>query len=436
MIEGLSDVPPALVMLLSEVMSSKSWSESRKRIKAMLLELRDQSEVFVIQSTKREKYKRDPTRFEVHLHGALDLLMGQGCMGPDCRLDAADRVARSVGLIADRVWLTDTLSDRLMNFGRVTNAKLDEVIADTLVLARVFPLIAAGIIKFRSPWIATCNGCAAKFDMQMESVTVEVLKTFRRDLKVKRRGDGGLDLYTGKSFDSPMVFCSSKNERDHSTARVFAEEFVRREVRSTLWVAREAALTGGSLFTNSRIGLSGLLQPEGRLPDRRTLLMFEKERQFIIPWVSELNASQIIQLREEASLALPAFRDKIARVMSVSQYSGPESSSSSIIEDLREQANDVRAELIAKQAHSSKYWKTTYGLLGLGLSAYGVASDQILPGVAGLLPILHLLINHQTGHEAEIAKLTSKPGFVMVKAQDILAHEHEAEKNSGLFSRA
>lgn len=425
MIEDLPDVPPALLMLLREVSSSKSWSESRKRVKAMLFELRDQSEVFVIQNTKREKYKRDPTRFEVHLHGALDLLSGQGCMEPDCRLDAADRVARSVGLIADRVWLTDTLSTRLMNFGRVTNAKLDEVIADTLVLGRVFPLIAAGIIKFRSPWMATCNSCAANFDMQMESVTVEVLKTFRRDLKVKRRGDGGFDLYAGKSFDSPMVFCSLKNVREqYSTERVFVEEFVRREVRSTLWVAREAALTGGSLFTNSRIGLSGLLQPEGRLPDRRTLLMFEKERQFVIPWVSELNASQIIQLREEASSALPAFRDRIARAMSVSQYSGPNSNSTSIIEDLREQANDVRAELIAKQAHSSKYWKTTYGLLGLSLSAYGVASDQILPGVAGLLPILHLLINHQTGHEAEIAKLTSKPGFVMVKAQDILAHAH------------
>lgn len=423
MIEDLPDVPPSILMLLSELSSSNSWLEGRKRVKGMLLELRDQSEVFIIENTNRKKYKRDPTRFEVHLHGALDLLMGEGCMALDCRLDVADRVARSVGLIADRVWLTDTLSTRLMNFGRVTNAKLDELIADTLVLARVFPLIKAGIIKFRSPWILTCKSCADQFDVQMESITDAVLKTFRRDLKAKRREDGGFDLYSSKSFDSPMVFSSSKNERDnYSTKRAFVEEFVRREVRSTLWIAREAALTGGSLFTNSRIGLSGLLQPEGRLPDRRTLLMFEREREFIIPWVSELNASQIIQLREEASSALPAFRDKIARAMSASRYSGLDTNSTSIIGELREQANDVRAELIAKRKHSSKYWKTTYGLLGLGLSAYGVASDQVLPGVGGLLPILHLLINHKTGHETDIAKLTSKPAYVMVRAKDILAH--------------
>jgi hypothetical protein len=80
--------------------------------------------------------------------------------------------------------------------------------------------------------------------------------------------------------------------------------------------------------------------------------------------------------------------------------------------------------LEAIRKNSARYWKATYGILGLGLSAYGVAADQVLPGVGGLLPIIHLLIDHKTGHESEVSKLTTSPGFVLVKAQDILAHSH------------
>jgi len=90
--------------------------------------------------------------------------------------------------------------------------------------------------------------------------------------------------------------------------------------------------------------------------------------------------------------------------------------------DLREQAVQVRSELEAKRKSASRFWKGTYGILGLGLSAYGVAADQMLPAVGGLLPVIQLLIGHKAGHESEVAKLSSLPGYVLVKAQDILAH--------------
>ncbi len=93
--------------------------------------------------------------------------------------------------------------------------------------------------------------------------------------------------------------------------------------------------------------------------------------------------------------------------------------------ELREQAELVRGELQRTQKHSAKYWKVTYGLLGLGLSAYGVSTDQVLPGVGGLLPILQLLIGHKSGHESEVDSQIHKPAYVLLKAQDILAHAHE-----------
>jgi hypothetical protein len=421
-----SGVPPSIWLIMNELSKSKSYEDGRKRLKDMLPELRSQSEAFELRNVTRDAYDRDPMRFDVHLHGALDLFNGQGCSSGPCRVEAAKRIARSVGLIADRVWLTDTLSPKFINFGRVTNAKLDAVMLDAFVLFTLLPMIMAGIFKFRPPFMPTCRSCAGKFDAELEAVIAAVKKTFGRDFKIKHCDNGGYLGYTGKCFDSELIFNNvGYNFEQAPTARAFGEQVITREVQSALYVAREAALTGGSLFTNSRVGLSGLLQREGRLPDRRTLLMLEQERDFNVPWVSELDAAQILQLRQEASTALPAFREKIAKALCVSPSVGlPSSISTTIVQELREQAAEVRGELIAKRGNSSKYWKTTYGLIGLGLSAYGIASDQILPGVGGLLPIINLLINHQTGYETDIVKLTSRPGFVLVKAQDILAHSH------------
>src|SRR5450631_1640344 len=115
MIEDLPDVPPALLLLVRETVQCNSWGQMRKRIKDMLRELRDQSEAYVLASVKREGYQKSELRFEIHLHGALDLLSGEGCIDPGCRFAAADRLARSVGLIADRVWLTDLLSGRFID---------------------------------------------------------------------------------------------------------------------------------------------------------------------------------------------------------------------------------------------------------------------------------------------------------------------------------
>jgi len=96
----------------------------------------------------------------------------------------------------------------------------------------------------------------------------------------------------------------------------------------------------------------------------------------------------------------------------------------SLIADLRAQAEEVRAELSVKKSKAARYWRTAYGLLGLGISAYGVASDQPLAGLGGLLPVLQLLIEHRTGHESEAEMVKTRPGYVLVKAQDILAHAH------------
>lgn len=62
--------------------------------------------------------------------------------------------------------------------------------------------------------------------------------------------------------------------------------------------------------------------------------------------------------------------------------------------------------------------------LGFGVSAYGLGTGQALPALSGLLPLLQLMVTHKTGTEKDLEKLKRRPGYVLVKAQDILDHAH------------
>jgi hypothetical protein len=177
------------------------------------------------------------------------------------------------GLIADRVWLTDTISERVVEFGRATNKKLDALLLDVLVLSRLWPLIRAGVVRFRSPFMVTCSSCAEEFQRHVEEDAIELARVLR-DFRLERRDDGGAVFYTGKSFDPPAVFRLAANRLSGiDNARNFAGRWVPQRLRSAYWVAREASMTGGPIASNSRIGLSGLLLSEGRLVDKATLLL-------------------------------------------------------------------------------------------------------------------------------------------------------------------
>jgi len=420
MIEDLPDVPPAILMLISELAKSVSPTDARKRVRGMLRELRDQSEIFIDGNIGRTGYSKDPLSFDVHLHGALDVLSGSGCAEISCRVKTADQIVRSVGLFADKIWITDHFSYMFLDFGRATNAKIEIILDEFFVLSRLLPLILSGIVRFRSPWIPTCSNCLNDFEARITRATQDVAQEFINDFGIEHSIDNEYIIDTGNCFDPPIIF---RGEFSNAPiAKEVAESTIYNELRSAFFVAREAAFSGGSLFSNSRIGMAGLMRSEGRMFDRQSLLKMDKEREFQIPWVSELNATQIIQLRQEASSALPAFREKMARMLGPN--GSPGSSQDEIINELREQAVEVRNELKINQKNSGKYWKTGFGILGLGVSAYGAAHGEVAAGIGGLLPIIQLMIDHKKDHSAGVSKLISQPSYVLVKAQDILTHAH------------
>lgn len=262
MLEDLQDVPPALPLLLQIYSKSKSWDNWRRNIRAVLPDLRVQSQEFIVQSAARQNYTRDPMLYEVHLHGGLDILTVHGCIDPKCKIEAAKRIVRSVGLIADRVWLTDNISERLANIGRSTNQKLEEIMGDVITISHLLPLIKAGIVRFRCPIIPICGSCLTEFDDQISRTAKDLVKVFKRDIKLERRADGGFIARTGKCFEPPIVWSSfESNLAQLPDAEEYAKYAIESEVRSAFWVAREASLSGGSILSNSRLGLAGLLQP-------------------------------------------------------------------------------------------------------------------------------------------------------------------------------
>lgn len=426
MLEELDCIPPSIPLLISEVFAkSRDWGTARQRLRDLLPDLRQQSEIYELSSASRARVPAEPGKLEVYLDGGLDLFNeDKGCQAIRCRVEAARRMARSIGLVADTMWLTDFLTEKFCRFGRVTNRKLDAILCDTLVLIELYPLMAAGILKFRSPWIAACSACLDHFEGEVDRIAETLRLEHSEEFTLDVHPAGGFSFNTGNLYDPPLYLHllsrRSKNGEQPSLQEL-AHDAVRTAVRSALWAGREAVMGAGSIFSNSGIGLAGLAYKEGTVRSRSELRLLDERRSINVPWVSDLSPIQIIELRQEAAAALPMFRELMAKQLSMPTT---EATSKSVVEDLRQQSVEVRNELASIQRHSSRFWKSTYMLLGFGVSAYGVATAQVLPAAGGLLPLIQLIMNHKSGTEREMEKVKFRPGYVLVKAQEILAHNH------------
>ncbi|MCC2681802.1 MAG: hypothetical protein K0S36_1366 [Nitrosospira multiformis] len=217
MLEDLPDVPPAVPLLLSEVVAkSQDWDDARRRLKALLPELKNQSEVYEADSFVRSFIPIAPERLDVYLDGSLNLFDPfAGCSELDCRKIAAIRLARSIGLIADTIWITDYLTERFCRFGRVTNQKLDNVMADIVVLGELWPLIRAGVIKFRSPSLVACQDCMSHFNEEVEKITHLLFEEYSAEFSVQSLDPGSYSIYTGNLYQPPLYRMVNRKHPAH-----------------------------------------------------------------------------------------------------------------------------------------------------------------------------------------------------------------------------
>lgn len=432
-VENLSDVPPAVMLLYSEVYTkAESWEHARKLLKGLLPELKTQSLAYEVMPFGSDEAALPHGEFDIHLDGALNIFQRSpaGCADPVCRVEAAQSIARSMGLVADRLWVTDLFTEKFWDFGRATNRKLDDVVADTLVLGGVMPLVEAGVLKFKSPWIPSCQSCIDHFDSRVHTVTDALVDAFQHEFEIEDMGDLRYAIHSGALFDPPVVLRVWPSDKKPDVAPdldAHVWNLVHGAVRSAMWTGREAAAHGGSIFSNSRAGLAGFIQTEGRFQGLDEFRLLDQSRNLDLPWVKDLSPKQVMELRQEAGKALPQFRELMAKRL-VFQVGQPINGgdASDFVGELRQQAAEVKAELEVINKHAKRFWKQPFTLLSLGAAAIGLATDQTLSAAGGLLALWQFLGTHDPGFEKEMETLKCRPGYVLLKAQDLLAHARPA----------
>ena len=149
---------------------------------------------------------------------------------------------------------------------------------------------------------------------------------------------------------------------------------------------------------------------------------FAGHRAAQLPWVQGLSVSQTLELRQEASSALPALREFLARKLSTQGEATDQDATADYVAELREQAGAVRSELAVATSKSPSLRRNATGILGLGISALSMGVQGPVEALANLLTTLGMIHAVPAPNAAHAQTLKAKPGYVLVAAQDILAH--------------
>lgn len=126
-------------------------------------------------------------------------------------------------------------------------------------------------------------------------------------------------------------------------------------------------------------------------------------------------------LRQEASKALPRLRELLRTELILP--AADDKKVEEVVAQLRSQALEVDAELDALRLPKERHFRVGMGGLAMSFVVYGLAtqSPQLIAGsLAALLATLVHLRNTERNHDSEVAKLTSKPAYALLRARQLV----------------
>jgi hypothetical protein len=190
-------------------------------------------------------------------------------------------------------------------------------------------------------------------------------------------------------------------------------------LRNALIDLNSATKSGAALFSGSRLDLLSMNAIEGIAPDLEEVEHWEAERSVALPWVRHLSPEEVVRLREEAALALPRLREAILGALAAG--SGP-----AAIAALRNDAVEVEAALNALKPSRGSQFRSVAGALGITVAVYGVTAGLATPETAlgSLGALLGLLHSSARKDEQDLASITSRPGYALLKARELKKHKH------------
>lgn len=417
-IEPGPGLPAHIALLLNENFDFSDPRLVARRLKSMLRELKQQAD---FASFVPLADVGNASEFRAVLSGGLDLFSTAGaCQAFDCRLLYAEQIARTIALMSDKVTAHDFFYEQIHGLrSRPTNAELSRLVSDLFVLRKLRPLIEAGLLRFTSPFMPVCRSCLNEFESRVVELSAQATARYGGRLTVERTSEGGhIDL--GLLYDPPVYMHFPREFCEGLSDDQLRDYFVYQAVRATLWDARSASWVSGNVFSNSPVGVSALLSAEGASFTPPELRAFAAERTANLPWVAGLTVEQTINLRDAASAALPRLREFMARRLARANDGVSEPAWSETVAELREQAQQVRSELELATSRSPSLRRNAAGILGLAVSAACLLAEGPGTALGGLLGTLGLV--HGVGRDDHEASLRMTPGYVLVAAQDILAH--------------
>lgn len=428
-----NSLPPVAQILSSERLTDKSFAEAKRYFIDLLPELRAQAEWTQDNFAYIDSGEfNQGTSFIATPVGGMDPFSQHGkCSEALCRIENAKRFAQTLGLYSDKININDPFTMRFLDDRQWSDDEISTLLYDTIVLQELMPLFNNGVIQFLEPPPGVCISCYKKLSQQIENLAENILKDFPPEFEVSRFDDG---FYVGSGMlhEPPMTyfipFSGSKKMNSLSKKRVlnFHKELVAEEVIEILMSCHSKPVQESAIFSNSRVALKALMNLEGQSLLKQTEA-WELSHSTDLPWIRNLSVQQIVQVRDEAASALPQLREQLAINVSsknANELNSSEDRSMQLVRELRASAEEVAAELNSVNITGERKFKNVTGMLGLTVAIYGFGADLMAPAMAltTLLSTLGLIHTTSKRDEQDVKKITSKPGYVLVKAKEILSH--------------
>lgn len=432
---GLDALPPVIQLILREADTTDDPLDVVRRIPDLLSELRRQALWSLGEFDYAKVNAPDDGHLTVGLLDGLDPFSSKGkCANPDCRIESALQVGRSVGLYADQVLVPDLLSYDLAFTLEWPTPALFDLITEVLVILTLRPLLEAGLFRFYSPIMKRCNACHDALESKIDELTLSLFEEVGSQVGVEMRGKR-MVVDTGDLMGTAMTFSRLLSRKEKQALKsgtkieVIGREAFKRQleqhIAATLNTITITSNAGGTTFSDSRVGLMAARHFDGARPAYRDVQAWESARSTTLPWIPDLSMGQILRLREEADTALPRFRVRMARLMGSEQAA---QNPQTLVSELREEAAEVETELRALNKPSKDRTRTAQGLVGLAISVYGYAAEALSAGMAlgGLMALWQQLHKSHSEVEQQHAQIVSKPGYVLVKAKELLRHSGQS----------
>lgn len=421
-------LPPSIELLCVENIKEQTLEEAIRSFRQLLPELQRQAEWTV---NHYEYFDKAPStnEFVAAPVGGLNPFSWHGkCNEPPCRLENARSFARTLGLYADRIIVPDPVTTAFIGDQAEwdDDALVIRFLSDILVLQELKPLADAGIINFTTSSINYCSSCYTKLKGQTNKLVNNLIDD-GAEFPWLKVGDREYAFDTGDLHDPPLMFTTrtEKTRMSKKQARSIITDELSDEMIEMLLSFSGKTTTSSAVFSNSRLALLGLRGLEGTAVSARDVAHWEAAHSANLPWIGDLSVDQVLRLRQEAASALPSLRERLARNVGGQGGNGYGSFDEiGVVQELRANAADVEAELAALDVAGSRRTANIAGALGLTVSVYGFGASM-LTGVEAfgtLLTFLGLLHPMSRTERQQENALKSKPGYVFVKAKELLAH--------------